>query len=635
MIYSNSNSGFVRSVVCGAMSLLIVAGALPFGARRATAQEARPAAAAQAEVKVDARRLEVIEDLSESLANQLLELSVATRDRDLRLTGEFFPARLSATPFPSQPGSVKPQVKWIGIRAWEAAKKAEPQATRTRATTGTKPVAKNPGASNPAASNLVTPNVTPTAAPSETTREAFLKDWAAFLEHFSEIEDARFKVKEAQFDDAAQSVPNASTPTAVAGAKGKARVAFYVIGRNREGKREWARGVTNVAVRYVKTSPANAEQTGRWQFESWNLASFDSMVAAQDIFSEVAIPANVGAELPSYAGGFVWHGAAAADYDRDGWIDLFVTAPARNYVYLNDRKGKFRDASSEAGVELLATGSGPLAVDYDNDGDSDVFVAAVGQQILLENRLVPDGKLEFRDVSLEMGVAVDAIGFSAVAGDVNQDGRQDIFVASYNRYGQVTPDSWFRATNGTPDLLFVSQKDGTFREEARKWGVADNRWGYAAAFADVNEDGRQDLYLANDFGEKALYINHGDRFVDEAKERGVHDPGNGMGVSFGDYNNDGKLDLHASNMSSTAGNRILARIFPTQSAQDNVYKKLAAGNNLFENQGAGKFKDVTAEVGGFGGGWAWGGGFIDFDNDGWEDIFTPNGFISGKSMKDT
>ena len=123
--------------------------------------------------------------------------------------------------------------------------------------------------------------------------------------------------------------------------------------------------------------------------------------------------------------------------------------------------------------------------------------------------------------------------------------------------------------------------------------------------------------------------------LDEAGLRGVLDPGNGMGVSFGDYNNDGRLDLHASNMSSTAGNRILTRLFPNAGPQDNVLKKLAAGNNLFENVGDGKFKDVTAAVGGFSGGWAWGGGFIDFYNDGWEDIYTPNGFISGKSMKDT
>ncbi|CAN5260647.1 hypothetical protein BH20ACI1_BH20ACI1_26390 [soil metagenome] len=286
-------------------------------------------------------------------------------------------------------------------------------------------------------------------------------------------------------------------------------------------------------------------------------------------------------------------------------------------------------------MEILASGSAPLVFDYDNDGDSDIFISAVGQQILLKNRFKETGKLEFDDVSLEANVAKNAIGFSAVAGDVNGDGRLDVYVTSYNRYGQITPDSWFKATNGTPNLLFISQPNGTFLEEAAKWDVDDKRWSYAAEFTDVNGDGKIALYVANDFGEKALYINKGDKFVDEANERGVLDPGNGMGVSFGDYNNDGRLDIHASNMSSTAGNRILTRLFPNAKANDNVLKKLAAGNNLFENIGDGKFKDVTAEVGGFGGGWAWGGGFIDFDNDGWEDIYTPNGFISGKSMKDT
>ena len=205
---------------------------------------------------------------------------------------------------------------------------------------------------------------------------------------------------------------------------------------------------------------------------------------------------------------------------------------------------------------------GPLGVDYDNDGDTDVFLATVGEQILLENRLVPDGKLAFVDVSQEAGVAVSAIGFSAAAGDVNGDGRPDLYVSSYNRYGQVTPDVWYKATNGTPNLLFVSQPGGGYREEARKWGVDDRRWSYAAQFLDVDEDGKLDLYVVNDFGEKALYMRRGDRFVDEAQERGVLDAGNGMGVSFGDFNNDGRLDLHVTNMSSTAGNRILGRLFP-------------------------------------------------------------------------
>ncbi|HEX7956713.1 MAG TPA: VCBS repeat-containing protein, partial [Pyrinomonadaceae bacterium] len=557
--------------LCAAGALLLAQASAPLApAARAQTQPAAPAA------QVDRARLEVIEDLSESLANDLLELSLATRDGDLARTAEFFPARLRANAFPSRPAPAKPSVKWVSTHGWEA----EAPAT----------------ANVPAAVvNASAPAANAPARP--IAREDFMRGWAAFLAHFSEVEDSRFKVKEANFDEKATAVPGATVPTAVVGATGKARVAFYVIGRDAEGKREWARGTAMVEVRY--------DASKRWQFDSFTLASFDSMVADTDLFSEVAAPAGLGAELPAFGapgnGGFMWHGAAAADFDGDGWQDLFVTAPARNYLYLNDRAGHFRDASDAAGVRGLANGVAPLAFDYDNDGDTDLFVSNVGAQVLFENRLKQDGKLQFADVSLESGVGgAQAVGFSAVAGDVNGDGLPDVYVTSYNRYGQVTPDSWFRATNGTPNLLFVNQGGGSFREEAKRWGVDDSRWSYAAAFADVDGDGRQDLYVANDFGEKAMYVNRGGRFVDEARERGVLDPGNGMGVSFGDYNNDGLLDLHASNMSSTAGNRILARLFPNQGPKENVLKKLAAGNDLFENAGGGRFRDVTSEVGGFG-----------------------------------
>ena len=549
---------------------------------------------------VDRTRLEINEELSESLANDLLVLSVAARERDLTLTADFFPPQLTGKPFPSHASAAKTQIKWISSHNWESSDKI-----------------------------INTSNSADGAG--KITGKAFLGNWSEFLDHFSEIEDARFKVKEANFDDTAKAVLGAEQPTAVTGATGRARIAFYVIGRDAEGKREWARGSFWANVR--------ADKNKHWQFDSFDLIGFDSLVAEKDLFSEVGVPAGVGAMIPAFGSaennGFVWHGAAAGDFNNDGWIDLFVVGANRNYLYLNDKKGGFRDASDEAGVKITSAGTAPLVFDYDNDGDEDIFISAVGQQILLENQFKQTGKLEFNDVSLESGVAKDAIGFSAVAGDVNGDGRLDIYVTSYNRYGQITPDSWFRATNGTPNLLFISQPDGTFREESAKWGIDDKRWSYAAEFIDINGDGKIDLYVANDFGEKAMYINRGDKFVDEAETRGILDPGNGMGVSFGDYNNDGLLDLHATNMSSTAGNRILTRLFPNASAKDNVLKKLAAGNNLYENTGDGKFKDVTAAVGGFSGGWAWGGGFIDFDNDGWEDIYTPNGFISGKSMKDT
>ncbi len=591
------NRSILKLTLACALILLMVN---VFGAGGVSAQ-ILDAAAQKKPQKLDGNRLEVTEELSESLANDLLELSVATRERDLELTREYFPLAVAAKPFPSRPTPLKNQVKWVGAHNWETSN-----------------------------GKIINVSGDSTGA-NKITGKAFINGWAEFLAHFSDIEDARFKVKEANFDETAKAVMGAEQPTAVIGATGRARIAFYVIGRDGEGKREWARGSFWTNVR--------ADKNKHWQFDSFELIGLDSLVAEKDLFSEVAIPAGVGATMPAFGtpenSGFVWHGAAAGDFDNDNWIDLFVVGANRNFLYLNDKKGGFRDASDDAGVKILSSGTAPLVFDYDNDGDADVFISSVGQQILLRNNFKQTGKIEFDDVSLESGVAKEAIGFSAVAGDVNGDGRLDVYVTSYNRYGQITPDSWFQATNGTPNLLFVSQPDGTFREEAKKWGVDDKRWSYAAEFADINADGKIDLYVANDFGGKAMYINKGNRFVDEAAERGVLDPGNGMGVSFGDYNNDGRLDLHASNMSSTAGNRILTRLFPKASAKDNVLKKLAAGNNLYENTGDGKFKDVTQEVGGFGGGWAWGGGFIDFDNDGWEDIYTPNGFISGKSMKDT
>ena len=438
---------------------------------------------------VDKNRLEIIEELSESLANDLLQLSVATRDRDLSLTANYFPLQLSAKNFPSHPSEIKNQVKWVGIHGWENADKSNSLLPKTNANSANTDIGKING-------------------------KDFLSGWSEFLDHFSEIEDARFKVKEANFADNAKSVIGAEQPTAEVGASGRARIAFYVIGRDANGKREWARGTFWANVR--------ADKNKHWQFDSFELVSFDSMVADKDLFSEVGVPAGVGATAAAFGtpenSGFVWHGAAAGDFNNDGWIDLFVVGANRNYLYLNNKNGGFTDISSAAGVEITASGSAPLVFDYDNDGDEDIFISAVGQQILLKNNFKQTGKLEFDDVSLEANVAQNAIGFSAVAGDVNGDGFLDVYVNSYNRYGQITPDSWFRATNGTPNLLFINQGDGTFREEAAKWGVDDKRWSYAAEFADINGDGKIDLYVANDFGEKALYINQGDKFVDEASD---------------------------------------------------------------------------------------------------------------------
>ena len=163
----------------------------------------------------------------------------------------------------------------------------------------------------------------------------------------------------------------------------------------------------------------------------------------------------------------------------------------------------------------------------------------------------------------------------------------------------------------------------------------DDRWSYAASFVDLNRDGKIDLYVANDFGENGLYLNQGDRFRDAAEQAGLKDPGFGMGVSFGDMDNDGDLDLHITNMSSMAGVRVLRRLYSGRREDRAFLDKLAGGNSVYRNLGDGTFQEVSAELGSFRGGWAFGGGFVDFDNDGWQDLHTPNGFLSGKSMKDT
>lgn len=527
--------------------------------------------------RLDTAELDRVEDLSESLANDLLALSLAARDRDKQRMAGHFGERVTVHQLPLEAQPAVAKGEWLQSHGWQLE-----QGWR------------------------------------EISRQEMTEALAGVLAHFDSIEDARFKVKQAQFDDPAVSA-------------GTARIKFFIVGRDQHGHREWLVAWANIQAHRVDEEA--------WQIDRFAVESMTSMVADRDLFSEVALPAGVHARFPDFGvppnETVVAHGAAVADVNNDGLLDLIATGVERNVLYLNDGAGGFRDVSDQTFVALTRPATGAVFFDADNDGDQDLFLATVGRQMYLENLLVPEGELLFLDRSLEAGVDLEAIGFSVAVADVNNDGRPDVHVASYNRYGLIMPDSWWDARNGTPNLLFINEGQGRFREAGAEWGVRDGRWSYAAAFADIDGDGDQDLYLANDFGQNAMYLNEGDHFRDVAAERGVLDPGNGMGVAFGDFNNDGHLDLHVTNMSSTAGNRILGRLFPQGQSDSPLLKKLASGNSLYQGDGAGGFTDVTQAMGGFSAGWAWGGGFIDVDNDGWEDLYAPNGFISGKTMNDT
>jgi hypothetical protein len=535
--------------------------------------------------KVDRLSMEHTEELTESLANQLLELSVAVREKDREAMSAFFAASLFSPPFPSVPEEEKPTVKWISEHGWPLESADE----------------------------------------GPTDRKDFLESFYAFLDHFESIEDVRFKVKSSTITEDGK--------TAMGSLK------FFVVGRDPQGRREWVQGVTDFQ--------AHPQGDEKWQIAALTVTEMGSQIAAEELFDEVGGPLGFTASDPPFLnkpngiGLYVFHGASTADVNNDGFLDLFSPGVDRNFLYLNGGDGTFEEAANKAGLDATSSvATAAVFLDYDKDGDSDLFLSAVGNQMLFQNRLVPDGNLRFLDISERAGVSVHGYGFSSAAADVNRDGWADIYVTSYNEFGPVMPEPMIGALNGTPNLLFINQGNGRFSEAAAEWGVNDTRWSYATAFADVDDDGDLDLYVANDYGGGSpLYWNQlvqgEERFIEAVPEQGVVDMGYGMGVSFGDYDNDGDLDLHVTNMSSIAGNRILDRVFPDEPADTFLLKKLAAGNSLYENLGNGEFRDRSAEAGPLVAGWAWGGGFIDFDNDGREDLYTPNGFLSGKTMKDT
>ncbi|MFQ5694481.1 MAG: hypothetical protein ACE5HB_00675, partial [Terriglobia bacterium] len=197
----------IRYFRTNALSFLAAALALLLG----TAVAVLPTPAAPPQAGQEPQRLEIVEELSESLAHDLLELSLATRDRDERRLAEFFPAAFEATPFPFHPLPTTPELKWLAHHGWSAP-------------------SPDSGADNPANKTR------------RVEREKFLQNLFLFLDHFEDVEDVRFKVKRAQFDDSAGAVLGAPVPTATVGSRGEARVAFFLIGRNVHGQREWVRG---------------------------------------------------------------------------------------------------------------------------------------------------------------------------------------------------------------------------------------------------------------------------------------------------------------------------------------------------------------------------------------------------------
>jgi hypothetical protein len=316
------------------------------------------------------------------------------------------------------------------------------------------------------------------------------------------------------------------------------------------------------------------------------------------------------------------NGVAFVDYDNDGWDDVFLVNGTRfgggsaggNYLFRNE-KGRFVDVTKAAGMERVGWGNGACVGDVDRDGFDDVFVTYWGANVLFRNT----GKGGFRAVAwADKGEWSTGCSFV----DYDRDGVLDLVVSRYLGFdlakvplpGAAANCQWkgapvFCGPRGLPFgglTLYKGKGDGTFAEVLRREGF----YGFTTVAVDLNEDGWADIYVASDSSPSVLLRNNGDgTFAELGAETGVafnehgYEQG-GMGVAAGDFDNDGRLDLIKTNF---AGD------YP----------------NLYRNIGGGIFEDVVMKAGLAVNPQyvAWGVGFVDFDNDGWLDVFQVNGHV--------
>ncbi len=329
-------------------------------------------------------------------------------------------------------------------------------------------------------------------------------------------------------------------------------------------------------------------------------------------------------------------GAAAFDFDNDGWMDiLFVDgSTVADYragkchtprLYHNNRDGTFTDVSAKSGINFCGWGYGTAIGDFDNDGWEDVYITGFHGSALYHN----NHNGTFTDVTAKAGVAnSDRWGTSAAFGDFDNDGNLDLYVANYVdvdinnlpkfgdgpfcQYRGIPVNCGPRGLKGSRDRLYHNNGDGTFTDVTEKLGIdAQSYYGLGVLWLDYDKDGCLDLYVANDSSPSLLYHNNcKGGFTEVGAEAGVayssdgHEQA-GMGVDSADYDRDGWPDIVKTNFSDD-------------------------DNNLYHNDGNGEFTDLAGAAGigaisnpylGFGA------KFLDYDNDGWPDLFIANGHV--------
>jgi len=340
------------------------------------------------------------------------------------------------------------------------------------------------------------------------------------------------------------------------------------------------------------------------------------------------------------------HGVAIADVNGDGLDDVYFCEPGGlpNRLFLQQPTGRLADVSTQSGIDFLDYVHSVLFLDLDNDGDQDVVLPTYGKVRVFSN----NGQGEFR---LRATMTVDEeTAYSIAATDYDEDGDLDFYVCYYRGTGGdesnrlPAPYPFHDARTGGRNHLFRNQgfrnqDDWRFQDVTKQVGLDhhNDRWSYAAVWEDFDNDGDQDIYVANDFGRNNFYRNDQGHFQDVAASARAEDRNFGMSATAGDYDRDGWMDLYVSNMFSAAGGRItFQQKFKSEESQEikTAYQQMARGNTLLRNRGDGTFDDVSDNTGTTMGRWAWASLFSDVNNDGWEDLLVANGYVTGKMPDD-
>lgn len=436
---------------------------------------------------------------------------------------------------------------------------------------------------------------------------------------------------------------------------------------------------------------------GQWFFQNQKLISGRVVTGVRTGFREVSKSARLDFQAgrnPLFSTkewdparfGILRYGSAgvsATDFDNDGWYDVFFADGAAPALYRNMGDGTFADITAAVGLPTDTPGINVgVFSDFDNDGDQDLFLGcftatseesskkheiSACQNSLFRNNLKerqssPElfSKPLFTDETTRAGLK-DLKHFVTVAAvaDYDNDGLLDIYVGRYLDPRTKLPTTLFYTRNGEGNSLLRNRGDMRFDDVTEDAGVREGGLTLGVAWGDYNEDNNIDLYVANDFGRNALLKNNGDgTFTDVSAETGTLDFGFGMSADFGDVDNDGDLDIYVSNVHSgqrwygqaatlyqylvnSLSQGTILEDFPlyreifrySGKEWKNYGDSMVKGNSLFLND-SGRFRDVAeeADVNPFG--WYWSSTFFDYDNDGRQDIYAANGWITADSHDD-